>query len=469
MHFSPDELHELQHGDWESAGPIRLDPALPLGELDGAVFFRRVRTFLRAIQTRGGVDVAADGCLDPHFVADLLQPLGWARDAVDEAMEVSRVVSGRLAVDEHEMPPLRVIRGVSEAAGLLDRGATGLRLTSLAEDAVREAAAGRLFARLFRTAFRDFDPRALDERSAAPEPLPHRIHALYLMRRMAEVWAGSEDLAWNLVEVRGRHEPLTKARWNEALLRTEMELIEPLLGFGLFERQRLPAGGGGCPVSRFRKTSLFDRFLQFHLGDVPEPRPSRLRLLPRDPAPPEVNGITIELSSRDRARLRHQPDFLRDFPPALREQMMAEDAGPVSLLFGEAWLLQDLLDHSALAEETPDVVAYDQLAIVRRLRAELDRERPRRTVPVSPVQRIPIALRRSEAELLRGLEVLPPGMAKALETDQSDSAWRISLTLSQVDRLLGEILVHLDEERVGRLEGRLHEVLRRFDDGLEHS
>jgi len=40
--------------------------------------------------------------------------------------------------------------------------------------------------------------------------------------------------------------------------------------------------------------------------------------------------------------------------------------------------------------------------------------------------------------------------------------------LSQVDRLLGEILVNLDEERVGRLEGRLHEVLRRFDDGLEH-
>jgi hypothetical protein len=197
-------------------------------------------------------------------------------------------------------------------------------------------------------------------------------------------------------------------------------------------------------------------------GD-PKPRP-RLRLVGK--AEPVLSGITLRFTARERTRLRRRPGILLDFPAPLREQLMAEDGGPLSLLFGEAILLLDLLHQAAMDQGTPDIVAHDLFAMLRRLEAEVNRPWPE-ALPVSPVQRIPIALRQSEAELLRSLGTLPPEMAEALEADQSGTAWRISLTLGQAEQLGDEILAKLEGDMVERLEDRLALVLQWFDDGVD--
>jgi hypothetical protein len=181
--LTPGEILEIRSGDWETAGPIRLDPSLPLGELQGALFFRRARILLRALRERGRVEATAGRRLDPHFVADLLQPMEWPPRLVEEVLTHSRVVSGRLAVDEGELHPLQVIRGILEAAGLLEQREGGFQLTAPGKECIEDAAAGPLFARLFRTAIRDFDFRTIDSRWHPLEPVEILVLAMYLAGR----------------------------------------------------------------------------------------------------------------------------------------------------------------------------------------------------------------------------------------------------------------------------------------------
>lgn len=562
--FTPTELLELRTGGWSGAGPFRLDEGLPLDELGGAVFLRRVRIFLRLVAERGRVPATAGGRLDPHFVAGLMRPLEWSPETLADAVDRSRLVDGRAWLDERDIFPLWILRVVLERAQLLERAGPSFRLTPLGGELAAPAAAGRLFARLFRTALRDVDLRLLDDRAPAPAPIEHRVRALRRIGGTAWTWAAEGELASHLVEVRKPDGPLSVADWREAVLRTRDELIEPLLGFGLLRRRALRAPAGGRPLLQFRKTPLFDRLLRFHFEDeIEEAEPEsahvlplerrerehlfrrvsadrdlarRVRLPPLDrgwarvsltgsqlrtllgaafdagePLPPELGsaigrmlclarglplddpelppelrgegppelvpaGITVELSDRERARLRHQPELLEELHPRLSADLMSEAGGVVPLRFGEAILLRDLLDDAALSGETPDIVAHDCLAMLRRLEGELERQwampgrgawflRPLR---VSPTQRIPVALRRSEARLLEELEDLPREIAERLEPGENGTGWLIALTLAEVERLADEFLVRLDEDRVARLEARLDLVLRCFEDGLDH-
>jgi hypothetical protein len=275
------EMVEIRLGDWETAGPIRLDVSLPLGELQGALFFRRARVLLRAIREQGRVAATADGQLDPYFVADLLPSMEWPPLLVEQAMSRSRVVNGRLAVAEGEVHGFQVLRRVFEAARLLERRDDGFHLTAQGDGCVDDAAAGRFFARLFRAAVRDFDFRTIDSRWHAPEPIDMLVLAMYLIGRVSADWADPDDLAWSLLVARGIQGPPSRALWTEAVIRTEEGLLEPLQGFGLLERRDLPPRSNSERTFQLRKTPLFDRFLRFDLVDPPvwtEPR----RPSPRD-------------------------------------------------------------------------------------------------------------------------------------------------------------------------------------------
>jgi hypothetical protein len=267
--LTPGEILEIRSGDWETAGPIRLDPSLPLGELQGALFFRRARIFLHALRERGWVEATAGGRLDPHFVADLLRPMEWPPRLVEEVLTHSRVVSGRPAVDEGELHPLQVIRGILQAAGLMEQREGGFRPTAGGKGCIDDAAAGPLFARLFRTAIRDFDFRTIDSRWHPPEPVEILVLAMHLVGRASAQWADPDDLAWSLIFARGAEVPPSRALWTEAMLRTHAELLEPLQGFGLLERRELPPRGGAERAYQLRRTTLFDRFLRFDFVDPP--------------------------------------------------------------------------------------------------------------------------------------------------------------------------------------------------------
>jgi hypothetical protein len=198
---------------------------------------------------------------------------------VEEVLTHSRVVSGRLAMDEGELFSLQMIRGVLEAGGLLERREGGFHLTAWGEGCVEDPAAGRLFARLFRAGVRDVDLRTIDSRWHPPEPVEILVRAMYLIGRAGAEWVDPDDLAWSLILARGAQGPPNRARWNEAVLRTEADLLEPLQGFGLLERRDLPPPNGPQRAYQLRKTPLFDRFLRFDFVDPPVWAPRRLRLV----------------------------------------------------------------------------------------------------------------------------------------------------------------------------------------------
>lgn len=212
---------------------------------------------------------------------------------------------------------------------------------------------------------------------------------------------------------------------------------------------------------------------------LPDPEPAQPRpalSLWRPGGPGLVlKEVALRFSSRDRRCLERHRELLEDLPLDARDALTAEGSGRVSLLFGEVLLLRDRLDETVMAGGIPEIAAYGLAGVLRRIELELEEQwAPEqrgawsvRRVRVSPDQRIPVALRRSEAELSRTL-ALPPAMALALEVDERGLSSRINLTLEQVEQLLGDILVRLEEERVARLEQRLDYVQRCFTDGREY-
>jgi hypothetical protein len=84
-------------------------------------------------------------------------------------------------------------------------------------------------------------------------------------------------------------------------------------------------------------------------------------------------------------------------------------------------------------------------------------------VPVGFHQRIPVALRPSELEYLRGRpDLLPSRAAGLLRADVQLSGPRLLLTLDEVDVLLSRSAELEETDLLRGLERRLDQVLRRF-------
>ena len=50
---------------------------------------------------------------------------------------------------------------------------------------------------------------------------------------------------------------------DEAARQLETRVLEPLTGFGLLEKRRLPGGHRYLPQYEYRKSRLYDRFIRF--------------------------------------------------------------------------------------------------------------------------------------------------------------------------------------------------------------
>ena len=202
-------------------------------------------------------------------------------------------------------------------------------------------------------------------------------------------------------------------------------------------------------------------------------------------AEPLAIGVTLHLAEGECHWLEGRPAVVEDFPPQLRRPLVEAGAGPARLLLGEALLLADRLDETAMDPQTSDIEAHGLIRLVHRIEAALDREwngasaqgdrsaglagswymRPRAIIPEQP---IPVALRSSELELLRGLPTIPAAAAAALEPGEAGvSGPRMCLNLAQLEELLESGLGPEPDERVARLEKRLVLIWRAFTGGRD--
>lgn len=260
------EAMRLCGSDWEDAsGAVRLNEELTLAELQGAPMLLNARLFLRAVADAGSLKATAKGNLTRKFVASMLDRLHCEPGHVDSVRAVNKVIN------EADFWPLHIVRVIVELARLVRRTKGVFRTTKKRQALLAEEMAGALYALLFRTHFRKFNLAYLD-RLAEIHSLQATVgFSLFMVGRHADQWVKPEKLAPLVLFPVAKAELATLPPWALGPWSVESRILRPLVSFGLLERRELPSEDRWMKPYEVRKTKLFDRFLQFDLGDVAGP------------------------------------------------------------------------------------------------------------------------------------------------------------------------------------------------------
>jgi hypothetical protein len=261
--LAPEQVHGLLFGDpeWTDEGPVRLDAAVPLAELEGSRTLHDARLLLALLGERGEVKATPKGNLPRAAVSELYERMRRPPDFPDHWFE------GRKVINEEDVSPVHRMRILLEVAGLIKRRKGAFSLTRAGERLLDESRAGELFATLFRVHFRRLNLALLD--GVGPVPgFQHTIaYSLYRFGRVGAEWHTPAELKTELVLPAVRREVPQERGFDPLEILLENRLLRPLEGFGLAEVQELPREPGSWrDMHRYRKSPLFDRFLRFELA-----------------------------------------------------------------------------------------------------------------------------------------------------------------------------------------------------------
>lgn len=262
--LDPDEIEALLFCDWRSAdGPLILRDDLSFDEVEGTYFFRNARIFLLHLLEENGFELTPAGNLKRKYVTLLLDTGHWTEDYVEHLRTNYKVLN------EEDVWQLHIIRVLLQQSGLVKKQGDTLKPVQHRIHLVEKEYAGNLYRRLFYTYFREMNisyPIWYDELPMLQEGMGY---TLYRLHDLADDWSLSADLLKNILFETVRLELLRSLRseFEQPDVRLESLVLRPLGLFGLIESRY---GTTLKPLTitqdrpeQFRKTALFDRFIEF--------------------------------------------------------------------------------------------------------------------------------------------------------------------------------------------------------------
>lgn len=296
-------------GDLE--GPVRLRDDLPAQELEQSTFLTNARLLLAKLND-SPQSATVKGNLNRRLVLEMAAEMrmpesyrGW-----QSYIKVTR---------EADVWPLEVLRVVLQLAGLIRKYRGAFQITRKGQALLDEAAAGRLFAHLFRSYFGKFNLGYLDIAEDDPWMQATVPHSLWMIDMLIEDWMDARTL-YELILAEQDPERLVMEHelqeaggpsyWVPRPWRLfERRVLEPLADFGLLETRVDPEMApdpmrAHSEPRQVRKTPLFDRFIEFELspratvvvGGPSEERIARLKVRLKHIRPPIWRRIEVPLS-----------------------------------------------------------------------------------------------------------------------------------------------------------------------------
>ena len=263
--LSPSQAFDLIHsGWWEEPHPVQLNSDLPFSDLGAAVFVTNARMFLKAIDEAGGAPATAKGNLTRQFVSQMLEHLDLPKDCLRIVRAVNRVIN------EHDVWPLHVLRGVCELGGVVEKQKKRFTLTRVGKEMMPNQKAGELYRHLFDVFFRKFNLAYLDR---APEGVGIQStfpYILYRLRTLSDSETYTVEELAPLLFLPKVQEELHKKSSHEHMPEwvLEMRVLKPLEGFGLVKIERVDPNDRAPSLIAVRKTPLFERFVELNLDQA---------------------------------------------------------------------------------------------------------------------------------------------------------------------------------------------------------
>ena len=263
--LSPDQMHELLAGDWETTGALRVAADLSFDELQHVPFLADALTIMRFVATHSPVRLTARGNFGRATVAELVPALRMVTDDVAKDAAAGRMPVPPTPIrNEGDAEWLVIARHVLLFAKLLNNR-KGLILSRDGKRLLDSDNAGVLYALIFRTFFRQFDLRFLswdDRHSGLQATIAWSFCQLL---HAPDTWATVQSLAaraW----LDSARDPMTAHDEQHGDMRHhafERRVLTPLVHFGIFERRRVRAEQWWQDSWEYRRTALFARVLRF--------------------------------------------------------------------------------------------------------------------------------------------------------------------------------------------------------------
>ena len=253
-------LVKLIQADWEQPdGALRLRRDLQLAELEHASHFQNARILLSALAEGKGAPATAAGNLNRKFARRMFEAMHMPHISRESTLRFTKVIN------EADVRDLQLLREVCQYGGLIARRQKHFRATARACALLADEQAGLLYRHLFLTFFRKLDLRAVFHFREVPGIQDTLAIILWQLDSVADAWTPVRGLA-ELVLLPPVLDQLRATMVSE--FDTEEWILsgyvlEPLLDFGLIERQKGSEWPGLGEEDAIRLTPLWRRFLHF--------------------------------------------------------------------------------------------------------------------------------------------------------------------------------------------------------------
>ena len=232
-------------------GALRLTGDLTDTELERSAIVRNALVLLRAAAHGAGLELTARGYLTRANVAALREAMDWPGCAFEERRRAGK------RVGEAHVGELRLVRALLEEARCVETARGGRLRASRRGHALLAGAKGALFAELFRLAFWRVSLNLFGKAECGSWPQPQIGMALWALSTTGDRFQGTRALM--VLSVIPDDAVSRRPEWVATTL-FSLRVLRPLWWFGLVEcRER----GEDLDDARWRKTVLFDRFLNF--------------------------------------------------------------------------------------------------------------------------------------------------------------------------------------------------------------
>lgn len=258
----------------QASGPLLLAADLSGQELEDSRTMTNARRFLQALRDEAPVRATKQlGYLSRSFATRMLRELEWSGDRFVEYL------APRKHVDEVDVPALYQLRVMLQRSGLVRKHNGAFHLTKRAERLLNRESWGELYRTLFLGWFDKTNIALADGLPEDPTMQTYLPFTLWVLHHKASEWKTADELApylphdeqlWEAIEYE-RERRFGAARPGHDLIRTAIEhrILEPLMGFGLMERDPATSTRWG-ETTRWRVTPLFARFITFDFSALTE-------------------------------------------------------------------------------------------------------------------------------------------------------------------------------------------------------
>jgi hypothetical protein len=234
---------------------IRLEPNLTERDLSGSAVSRTALILLRRAADTGGLKLTQTGNLSRAVVAETIEVVEWPDLDKNELFRFHKVVN------EADFLPVHFVRVLMQGTKLVRAHRDKLVPTRLGTRMLAPERYGALHALLFHVALWHLNLSYFDRNPVQSWPQNDVGVVLWSLSASAIDWLDPEKLTrLCTVPVIG----VLEAAWDLGAFAMESRVLRPLTWFGVLESRGEGKTGLGEP-RLYRKTPLFDRFLQFRV------------------------------------------------------------------------------------------------------------------------------------------------------------------------------------------------------------